>query len=164
CAVWLFVFTIPIIVWTPDRPAAGLSLFAAAGKGLRKLGQTLARVSHYRNIATFLVVHAIYADGMNAVFSFLGGYAGGTFGWSIQKIGIYALTVLTVPVVTSAIGGWIDDKVGSKRTLQYGLLLFTLAVTGSISTTPTEYLFFFPMTPELAASQLPVLGGLMTTL
>lgn len=164
CAAWLFVFTLPLIFWTPDRAKTGLSIISAATQGLRKLGRTLARVSHYRNIATYLVVHAIYADGMSAVFAFLGGYAGGTFGWSVQKIGIYALTVLTVPIFTTAVGGWLDDHIGSKRTTQWGLVLFTLAVTGSISTTPHEYLFFFPVTPELAAQQLPVIGPLLSML
>ena len=164
CAVWLFVFGAAIVFWTPDRAPSGLSIFAAAGSGLRKLGRTLARAGRYRNIATYLVVRAIYADGMSAVFAFLGGYAGGTFGWSVQKIGIYALTVLTVPAVTSAAGGWIDDRVGSKRTIQWGLVLFTLAVTGSISTTPSEFLFVFPMTPELAAQQVPVIGPLLAAL
>ena len=163
-AAWLVVFSLPIIFWTPDRAKSGLSIFAAAGKGLRKLGRTLGRVGHYRNIATYLVVRAIYADGMSAVFAFLGGYAGGTFGWSVQKIGIYALTILTVPAITSAAGGWLDDHIGSKRTVQWGLVLFTLAVTGSISTTPSEYLFFIPVTPELAAQQLPLLGPLMKAL
>ncbi len=164
CAIWLFVFSLPIVLWTPDRAATGLSIFAAAGTGLRKLGRTLARVVHYRNIATYLLVRAIYADGMSAVFAFLGGYAGGTFGWSVQKIGIYALTVLTVPAVTSAAGGWIDDLIGSKRTIQYGLFLFTIAVVGSISTTPSELFFVFPMTPELGAQQVPVIGPLLATL
>jgi UMF1 family MFS transporter len=164
CAIWLFVFTLPIILWTPDRARSGLSIFAAAGKGLRKLGRTLARVGHYRNIATYLVVRAIYTDGLSAVFAFLGGYAGGTFGWSIQKIGIYALTVLTVPAVTSAAGGWIDDMIGSKRTIQYGLFLFTLAVIGSISTTPSELFFVFPMTPALGAQQVPLIGPLLAML
>ncbi|MBI1214155.1 MAG: hypothetical protein GC190_22050, partial [Alphaproteobacteria bacterium] len=41
---------------------------------------------------------------------------------------------------------------------------FTLAVTGSISTTPHEYLFFFPVTAELAAQQLPVIGPLLALL
>ena len=163
-AAWLVVFSLPIIFWTPDRAKSGLSIFAAAGKGLRTLGRTLGRVGHYRNIATYLVVRAIYADGMSAVFAFLGGYAGGTFGWSVQKIGIYALTILTVPAITSAAGGWLDDHIGSKRTVQWGLVLFTLAVTGSISTTPSEYLFFIPVTPELAAQQLPLLGPLMKAL
>ena len=164
CAVWLLVFSLPIIIWTPDRAATGLGIFAAAGAGLRKLGRTLARVVHYRNIATFLIVRAIYADGMSAVFAFLGGYAGGTFGWSVEKIGIYALIVLTVPAVTSAFGGWIDDLIGSKRTIQYGLFLFTLAVTGSISTTPHELLFVVPMTADLAAQQMPFIGRLFAIL
>jgi UMF1 family MFS transporter len=159
---WMIVFSIPLVLYTKDVPNAGLTLFGAAAKGLRQLSATIARVGHYRNVASFLVVRAIYADGMSAVFSFLAGYLSGVFGWPTSKIGIYALIVLTVPIFTSFIGGWIDDKIGSKRAIQISLTLFTLAVAGSISTTPDELLFFFPVTDELRAQQLPLLGPLFS--
>lgn len=159
---WMIVFSIPLVLYTKDVPHAGLTLFGAAAKGLRQLGATIARVGHYRNVASFLVVRAIYADGMSAVFSFLAGYLSGVFGWPTSKIGIYALIVLTVPIFTSFIGGWIDDKIGSKRAIQISLTVFTLAVAGSISTTPDELLFFFPVTDELRAQQLPLLGPLFS--
>ena len=159
---WMIVFSIPLVLFTKDVPYSGLSLYRAAAKGLRQLGATIARVGHYRNVASFLVVRAIYADGMSAVFSFLAGYLSGIFGWPTAKIGIYALIVLTVPIFTSFIGGWVDDKIGSKRALQISLFLFTLAVAGSISTTPDEVLFFFPVTDELRAQQLPLLGPLFS--
>jgi len=129
---------------------------------LRQLARTVTRVSHYRNIATFLVVRMIYADGMSAVFAFLAGYLSGIFGWPTEKIGIYALIVLTVPIFTSFLGGWIDDRIGSRRTIQIGLAIFSIAVLGSISTTPDEYLFFFPVTDALRMQQLPVIGPLLT--
>jgi UMF1 family MFS transporter len=75
-----------------------------------------------------------------------------------MKIGLYALIVLTVPIFTSFLSGWIDDKIGSKRAIQISLTMFTLAVLGSISTTPHEYLFFFPVTDELRHQQLPLIG------
>jgi len=161
-AIWLVVFSIPFVLFTHDRANSGLSLSTAMRKGLIQLGRTVAKASHFRNIAIYLIVRAVYADGMSAVFTFLAGYLSGIFGWDTAKIGIYALIVLTVPIFTSFAGGWIDDKIGSKRTIQIGLLMFTLGVAGSVSTTPDEYLFFFPVTDALRAAQLPVLGPFMS--
>jgi UMF1 family MFS transporter len=161
-AIWLVVFSLPFVFFTSDRARTGLSIFGAIGSGLRQLGRTVTRVSHYRNIATFLLVRMIYADGMTAVFTFLAGYLSGIFGWPVDKIGIYALIVLTVPIFTSFIGGWVDDRIGSRRTIQIGLALFTIAVLGSVSTTPDEYLFIFPVTDALRGEQLPVLGSLFS--
>ena len=161
-AIWLIVFSIPLVLFTHDRPHSGLSLGGALRQGLGQLARTVSEAGHFRNIAVFLVTRAIYADGMSAVFAFLAGYLSGIFGWETSKIGIFALIVLTVPVFTSFMSGWIDDKIGSKRTIQIGLTAFTLAVLGSISTTPNEYLFFFPVTDALRAQQLPFVGPMMS--
>ena len=156
--LWLLVFSIPLVLFTPDVPRTGLSIAGAIRKGLSQLWYTISRVTHYKNLASYLVIRAIYADGMSAVFSFLAGYLSGIFGWETMKIGLYALIVLTVPIFTSFLAGWIDDKIGSKRAIQISLTIFTLAVLGSISTTPNEYLFFFPVTDELRNQQLPLVG------
>jgi UMF1 family MFS transporter len=162
-ALWMIVFSLPFLLFTVDRAPSPVPMIKAAANGLRKLASTVRNVSHYSNIATFLLVRAIYADGMSAVFIFLAGYLGGVYGWSTERIGIYALIVLTVPIFTSFIGGWIDDLIGTKRTIQICLFAFTLSVLGSISTTPDEYLFFFAVTDELRNQQLPVIGGLLAT-
>ena len=100
---------------------------------------------------------------MQRVFVFLAGYLSGVFNWPTDKIGIYALIVLTVPIFTSFIGGWVDDRIGSRRTIQIGLFVFTISVLGSVSTTPDEYLFFFPVTDALRGEQLPVIGAFLAT-
>ncbi len=160
-AIWLVVFSLPFLFFTADRAPSQISILKAARNGLAQLWRTISHVTHYKNVATFLVVRAIYADGMSAVFTFLAGYLGGIFGWSTGRIGIFALIVLTVPIFTSIIGGWIDDLIGTKRTIQICLLGFTLAVLGSVSTTPDEYLFFWAVTDELRNQQLPVIGPLL---
>jgi UMF1 family MFS transporter len=157
-AVWFLVFMIPLFAFTPDRPKSDLSLWAAARKGLGQLRRTIARVSHYRNIATYFVVRAIYADGMSGVFIFLAGFLAATFGWDVAKIGLYALLVLSVPVVTSAIAGLADDVIGSKLTIQISLAMFTLGVLGSLSVTPSEVLFVVPVTEAMRGEQLPWIG------
>ena len=163
-AAWFAVFMIPLFVFTPDRPSSHLPLFKAIGAGLVQLQGTLRRVGHYRNIATYFVSRAIYADGMSGVFVFLAGFLGGTFGWSFEKIGLYALVVLTVPIFSSAIAGYIDDWIGSKRTIQISLFMFTLGVIGSLSTTPDEYLYFYPVTDDIRVQQIPYLGALLAPL
>lgn len=161
-AAWFLVFMMPLFLFTPDRPASNLALTTAVRTGLRQLSQTLRRVGHYRNIATYFVVRAIYADGMSGVFVFLAGFLGHTFGWDFAKIGLYALLVLSVPALTSAIAGVVDDLIGSKRTIQLSLLFFTLGVLGSLSVTPAEYLFVYPIDDALRASQLPLIGGFLS--
>jgi UMF1 family MFS transporter len=160
-AIWMVVFSLPFLLFTRDRAPSSISAFRATVTGLRKLASTIRNVTHYRNVATFLVVRAIYADGISAVFIFLAGYLAGIYGWSTERIGIYALIVLTVPIFTSFIGGWIDDLIGTKRTIQICLFAFTLSILGSVSTTPDEYLFFFAVTDEIRNVQLPVIGGLL---
>jgi UMF1 family MFS transporter len=160
-ALWFLIFMIPLFLFTPDRPASDLPLRTAARAGLQQLSRTLRRVSHYRNIAAYFIVRAIYADGMSGVFVFLTGFLGFVFGWETAKLGLYALLVLSVPVFTSALAGVVDDLIGSKRTIQIALFFFTLGVLGSLSTTPTEYLFVLPVDDALRASQLPVIGGFL---
>lgn len=156
--LWLVVFSIPFLLFTRDRKSNELTIHQAVSQGLAQLRRSISHVGHYRNVVTYLVVRAIYADGMSAVFSFLAGYLSGIFGWSTAKIGVFALIVLTVPIFTSILGGWIDDLVGSKRTIQIGLLAFTLSVLGSVSTTPNEILFFYAVTDEIRNSQMPIIG------
>jgi MFS transporter, UMF1 family len=161
-AIWFLVFMIPLFLFTPDRPKSDLSLWAAAKRGLGQLRKTIAQVSHYRNIATYFVVRAIYADGMSGVFIFLAGFLAATFGWDVAKIGLYALLVLSVPAITSAIAGVADDIVGSKLTIQISLAMFTLGVLGSLSVTPTEILFVIPVTDAMRAEQLPLIGSFLS--
>jgi UMF1 family MFS transporter len=68
---------------------------------------------------------------------------------------------LTVPIFTSILGGWIDDRIGARRTVQISLFAFTLAVLGSVSTTPDQYLFFFTVTDEIRNQSVPVIGPLL---
>jgi MFS transporter, UMF1 family len=160
-AAWFLVFMIPLFAFTPDRPASNLALTAAVRSGLKQLAGTLRRIGHYRNIATYFVVRAVYADGMSGVFVFLAGFLGHTFGWDFAKIGLYALLVLSVPAFTSALAGVVDDLIGSKRTIQFSLFFFTLGVLGSLSVTQTEYLFVYPISEADRATQLPLIGGFL---
>lgn len=156
--LWMLVFMLPLFLFTPDERPTGLTYPEAVRTGWKTLIATIRKASHYRNVALFLVARAIYADGMSAVFNFIGVYVAGVFGWSVGKVGVYALLILVVSAFTSVIGGWIDDKLGSKRTIFISVLGFGLGVLGSVSVSPTHMLFVVPIPPEMASAQLPVVG------
>ncbi|WP_035693480.1 MFS transporter [Azospirillum halopraeferens] len=116
-AVWYGLFALPLFLRVPDTPASGLGLGASVREGLATLRRTVAEVRRYGQILRFLIASAFYRDGINTITAFGGLYAAGTFGMSFQEIVIFAIA-LNVVAGAGAIGfAWIDDWIGSKRTI-----------------------------------------------
>ncbi len=162
-AVWLGIVILPLFLFTPDIPRTSLNVTTAARVGLERLYETFKALSHYRNIAIYLLARLIYYDGMTAVFAFIGIYAAGIFGWTTAQVGIFALITLNISAIGGAVGGWLDDKIGSKKTIMIAVAGFTVTNLVSISITP-DVLFFFWTPDAVGITQMPVLGGLYTAL
>ena len=162
-AVWLAIAILPLFLFTPDLPRSSLSVTKAARVGLERLVDTFRSLSHYRNIAIYLVARLIYYDGMTAVFAFIGIYAAGIFGWTTAQVGIFALITLNISAIGGAVGGWLDDKIGSKKTILMAVAGFGLTNILSISITP-EIVFFFWTPADFGDAQVPFLSGLFTAL
>jgi len=130
-ALWFAVFAIPLFLWTPDKPASGLTCRQAVGKGLAALADTLKHLRRFRNVAMFLVARMIYTDGLNTLFAFGGIYAAGSFGMTFDEILIFGI-LLNVAAGLGAFGfAWIDDWIGPKRTViisLIGLMAFSTAI------------------------------------
>jgi UMF1 family MFS transporter len=126
--VWLVVFSIPLFLLTPDRPPATEPLGRRVSRGLRALGATLRQARRHGNVVRFLVARMIYTDGLATVFAFGGIYAAGTFDMELGEVIAFGI-LLNVTSGLGAIGfGWVDDWLGSKRTIQ--LAIIGLIVTG----------------------------------
>jgi UMF1 family MFS transporter len=120
-----------MFLWTPDKAASGLSHSEAIRKGLATLADTLRNLRRFRNIATFLVAHMIYTDGLNTLFAFGGIYAAGSFGMTFDEILIFGI-LLNIAAGLGAFGfAWVDDWIGPKRTViiaLIGLMAFSTAI------------------------------------
>jgi len=134
-AVWLAVFILPLFLWTPDAPAK-MGIVAAVGSGLRTLGTTLGHLRRYRVILRFLIARMLYNDGLTAVFSFGGIYAAGMFGWNQTALGIFGIIIVIFAMVGAFIGGWLDDRLGSKPTVLLALAGLILSLAGILSIAP----------------------------
>jgi UMF1 family MFS transporter len=137
-ALWIVVFVAPLFLFTPDAARSGAALGTAVRSGLGQLARTIGEVRRYRNLALFLVARMLYIDGLSAIFAFGGIYAAGSFGWGIESLGVFGIIILLFAAVGAFAGGWLDDRLGSKRTALIavvGLLVATFGVV-SISVEP----------------------------
>ena len=126
-ALWLLGFALPLLLLTPDRARSTLPVGTAIRQGLRMLVQTVRDLRHYRQIALFLLARLTYNDGLNTLFAFGGIYAAGTFGMATAEIIRFGIALNVSAGLGAFAFAWIDDRIGSKRTILLalgGLLLF----------------------------------------
>lgn len=130
---WLALFSLPLFLWTADRPSSGLALSAAVGEGLRTLVKTLRNVRRYKGIVRFLLAHMIYADGLVTLFAFAGIYAAGTFGMDFTEVIWLGIALNVTAGAGAAVFAWVDDRAGSKTTIAIALAcLFGLGVVAVV--------------------------------
>ncbi len=125
-ALWFVLFSIPLFLFTPDRPATGLSLGAAVQSGLRSLFGTVGQMLRNRAIARFLLAHLFFTNGLNTLFAFGGIYAAGTFGMGFEEVLYFGIALNVTAGLGAAAFAWVDDLIGSKRTVVIALCALTI--------------------------------------
>jgi UMF1 family MFS transporter len=129
-AAWFAAFVVPLFLYTPDEPRRLLPQ-AALGEGLATLARTLRSLRAHRNVLLYLIAHAIYNDGIAAVIGFAGIYAAGAFGWDTTELGLFGVAMAAIAAVGCFAGAWLDDRLGSRRTIIAALALLALGATGA---------------------------------
>jgi UMF1 family MFS transporter len=82
-------------------------------------------------LARFLIASAIYRDGVTTILAIGGLYAGGTFGMSLPEVIAFGIGLNVTAALGAAGFAWLDDWIGSKRTVLLsvgGLILFGAAI------------------------------------
>ena len=148
--VWFLVFIVPLLLWTPDRPATGVSARRAVREGLEQLWLTLKRARRVSNVALFLLARMLYTDAKVAILAYSGIYAAGVFGWELAELLLFALLLAPFSISGGFIGGWLDNRLGSKRAIQLSVGLTCIGMVGAVSTTPRQILFAFPYDAAVA--------------
>ncbi len=121
-AVWIAVFSVPVFLFTPDAPATGVPVTQAVRDGLADLYRTLRYIRRHANIGRFLLARLLYIDGLNTLFAFGGIYAAGTFGMDTGEIIRFGIALNITAGLGAAIGAWVDDWIGARRTILFSLI------------------------------------------
>jgi UMF1 family MFS transporter len=144
CAIWLFIFSMPLFFFTPDQPSSKLPLRRAMVEGVKSVIATIRSLRHYRNVGTYLLARLFFNDGMTAVLVFGGIYASTTFHWGPIQMLIYGIELSVFAVVGGFFGGWLDNRFGSKGAIFVSIGGTTIFGLLSLSMAPDRILWFIP--------------------
>lgn len=150
CAAWYALFVIPFFLFTPDARAEPRDLPVTMRAAISSVMETLAHVRRYRQIALFLVARMLFIDGLLAISIFGGIYAVSIFGWQTMVVGYFGIFLTIAAGIGAAIGGFLDDRLGSKRVIMGALILLTAGLVGVISVDKTHVLFTLEVAPKVA--------------
>ena len=143
---WFLIFMLPLLFFVPDQASRGLSRVAAAKEGVIRLGHTIMKARHFRNVALYLFSRLAFYDGMSAIFVFGGILAASTFHWGAMEMAIYGIWATFFAAFGAFAGGWADQRYGSKKTLIVSLALALVSFLVLVSF-DREQVFFFIHVP-----------------
>lgn len=139
-AGWIVLFAWPLFLFTPDTPATGLPIRTAVKQGLTALITTVKQAKQHANSFRFLIARMIYIDGVNTMFAFGGVYAAGTFGMTLEDIILFGIALNVTAGTGAAVFGFVDDRMGSKKTLTISLIaLIGTSVGVLLAQTTTQF-------------------------
>lgn len=140
-AVWYAFFSIPLFLFTPDKPRTGKTLKQAAVSGWKQLKETVANVRKYKGIVRFLIARMLFIDALATVFAFGGIYAAGTFDMNEQDVLLFGIGLNLTAGIGAGLFAWIDDILGSKNTMLISLVGLILTTSGVLLVT-SDLLFW----------------------
>lgn len=114
-ALWLLVFSWPVLVALPDPPGPRPSWGQATTAGLKELRGLLRSLPRRPHLSRFLVARLFYTDGLNTLFAFGAIYAAGTFGLGFEQILIFGIAMNIAAGLGAAGFALIEDRIGARR-------------------------------------------------
>lgn len=154
-AIWLAVFALPLFLFTPDGEASAKSIKASVKEGLTEVWVTVKAVSHYANVALYLVARMIFNDGLVGILIFGGVYAAGTYGWDTISLLIFGIITSMSAAVGAVIGGYLDDRLGSRTTVLIAIGGTAILLVIALSLQPDRLFYLYDIEPGVAVWSFP---------
>jgi UMF1 family MFS transporter len=151
-AVWMLVFAVPLFLYTPDRPPSGLPLTRAIRDGITAVAVTLRSLKRYRNVAHYIGARTLFNDGLTGVLTFTGIYIAGTFHFTTLPLITFGLMMVFFGAVGGFLGGWIDNRFGSKAALLITVGGTALCFAIGLTMGPDRMFWFIPVDPNAPAT------------
>lgn len=135
-AAWYAVFMLPIFLVVREGPAQAPHMSAAAYTrlGFRRVAETFGHLRTYREAAKLLVARLIYNDGLTTIFAMAAIYAGAAFGMPLEEFLVLGIAINLAAGIGAWAFGYVDDRIGGKRTIVISLIVLTAAVAAAATT------------------------------
>jgi UMF1 family MFS transporter len=141
-AAWFTVFALPLLLGAnrlrPDDPDPQPSV-GVLGAYRRLWADLTAEWRRDRNLIYYLLASAVFRDGLSGVFAFGAVLGVSVYGISQANVLVFGVIASVVAAIGAVVGGFIDDRVGSKPVIVGSLTamiavgLTLLALSGSLA-------------------------------
>lgn len=154
-AIWMLFAAIPLFLFTPDKVGSGFPMRRAVAEGIGSVVRTVKSLKHYRNVAHYIGARSLFNDGMTGVLTFSGIYASGTFNLGALQMTMYGIELCVFATLGGFFGGWLDNKLGSRKALLISIGGTALSFGLALTITPDHLFWFFPVSTK-PLSSLPM--------
>lgn len=142
-ALFFFVGALPTVLFLRERAprtGSGRSVVGYAVEGFKRIAVTWRSLRMFSELAWFLVAFFIYSCGLMSVIAFAAIYAERTIGFSSGDIIMLFIALQVAAASGAVVFGWLQDKLGPKRTLELALVLWLVVSVGAyFSTTKAQF-------------------------
>jgi MFS transporter, UMF1 family len=132
-AVWFALFAVPLFVTVPVpavEPAGMTKPVGLVGAYRRLWSEVTGEWRRDRNVVYYLIASAVFRDGVTGVVTFGAVLGVNVFGISEANVLLFGVGASVIAAVGAALGGLLDDRLGSKPVIVGSLIaMITVAVT-----------------------------------
>src|SRR5262245_6659416 len=141
-AVFFLVAGLPTFLILRERaPRRSEPLPYYVRQGFGRLAQTFGSIRHFAELAKFLAVFFVFYAGLTSIIAFVGVYAQRTVGFTAGELILLFLVVQVSSAGGAFFFGWIQDRLGARRTIQLSLLLW-IATCAAVYLTSSKTVFW----------------------
>ena len=131
-AGWHLLFSLPLLLLTPDEPATGVSWRTAARQGLRQLAESVRHARRHGFLLRFLLARMLYADGLATLFAFGGIFAAEAYGMDFEQVLKFGIALNVSSGLGAALFAWTDDRIGGRTTVVLTLSLLVPSILAAL--------------------------------
>ena len=133
---WYFLFSLPMFLWVQERaerrPAPPHGYLR---EGFRRLSVTVHHIRELKEAAKLIIDRMIYNDGLTTVIGVASIYAGAVLGMALEQVLMMGIALNVAAGIGAFLFGYVDDRIGGKRTLVITLVVLTIAGLIGVATT-----------------------------
>lgn len=124
---WMIVFCLPMLLIVRDQGERRAVQGGYLRHGFGRLAETIRHAGTYREAGKLVIARMIYNDGLTTIIGMAAIYTSAVLGMTTEQTLSMAIA-LNLAAGIGAFGfGFIDDRIGGKRTILISLVLLTIA-------------------------------------
>ena len=132
-SVWFLVFAIPMFLFVKQRGVPQKIEGGYLKHGFGRLWQTLHHARRYREAGKLLIARMIYNDGLTTVIAMASIYVGAELHMQMEDVLKMGVALNVFAGIGAFSFGYVDDRIGGKKTILISLVLLTCATAGGVA-------------------------------